>query len=66
MASLAVECLRCHASRIARLDRFGHFEAPECPACGYLGWTPLREPSEREPRSAGGRRPAGRRLPSLA
>jgi hypothetical protein len=46
MESLVVECLHCHATRVARRDRFRHFEAPECPECGYLGWAPVLELAE--------------------
>lgn len=50
MESLAVECLRCGTSRIARRDMFKHFDEPECPHCGYLGWAPTIELTEIERR----------------
>jgi hypothetical protein len=66
MESLVVECLHCHATRVARRDRFNHFESPECPDCGYLGWAPVLEVTEAE-RSKPRERPlAERRLPSVA
>ena len=37
MEPVAVECLQCGTTRVARRDRFKHFESPECPECGYLG-----------------------------
>jgi len=48
MDTLAVECLRCGSTRIARQNVFRHFEAPECPHCGYLGWAPMVDLSEAE------------------
>jgi ssDNA-binding Zn-finger/Zn-ribbon topoisomerase 1 len=64
--SLAVECLQCGTTRVARRDRFKHFESPECPECGYLGWTPVLEVKAAEPRTSRERRRAARRLPSVA
>jgi hypothetical protein len=66
MEPLVVECLGCSTTRVARRDRFGHFESPECPECGYLGWTPVLEVAEAEPRTRPELRPAERRLPSVA
>jgi len=65
MEPLAVECLHCHASRIARRDRFGHFEPPECPACGYLGWKPATQ-AVSEPSPPRERLRDGRLLPTIA
>jgi ssDNA-binding Zn-finger/Zn-ribbon topoisomerase 1 len=65
--SLAVECLQCGTTRVARRDRFKHFESPECPECGYLGWAPVLEVKASEKRaSREERRAAERRLPSVA
>jgi ssDNA-binding Zn-finger/Zn-ribbon topoisomerase 1 len=61
-----VECLQCGTSRVARRDRFKHFESPECPECGYLGWAPVLEVKQREPRTGRERARAERRLPSVA
>ena len=47
MDPLAVECLQCGTTRVARRDRFKHFESPECPECGYLGWQPVTGKEER-------------------
>jgi ssDNA-binding Zn-finger/Zn-ribbon topoisomerase 1 len=63
---VAVECLQCGTTRVARRDRFKHFESPECPECGYLGWTPVLEVKAAEPRTSRERRRAARRLPSVA
>jgi hypothetical protein len=42
MESLAVECLHCGTTRVARRDNLKHhFDSPECPDCGYLGWKPV-------------------------
>ena len=64
--SVAVECLQCGTTRVARRDRFNHFESPECPECGYLGWTPVLEVEETERRASPERRRTERRLPSVA
>ena len=48
MDTLAVECLRCGTTRIARQNVFRRFDAPECPHCGYLGWAPSVEMTELE------------------
>ena len=49
MESLAVACLQCGTTRMARRDEFKHhFESPECPECGYLGWTPVPQPMKAE------------------
>jgi hypothetical protein len=49
MESLAVACLQCGTTRVARRDQFKHhFESPECPECGYLGWMPVLEQAKRE------------------
>jgi hypothetical protein len=48
MEPVAVECLRCGTTRVARRTVWKRFEAPECPHCGYLGWAPLLELSEPE------------------
>ncbi|MGH3050478.1 MAG: hypothetical protein ACRDLK_09990 [Gaiellaceae bacterium] len=48
MDSLAVECLSCGKTRLARRTVFHRFEAPECPHCGYLGWAPMLELTESE------------------
>ena len=66
MDPVAVECLQCGATRLARRDRFKHFESPECPECGYLGWTPVLEAKETERRAPGERRAERRRLPHVA
>ena len=67
MDPLAVECLQCRTTRLARRDRFNHFESPECPECGYLGWTPVLEVTDAEPRTTPRERlVAERRLPSVA
>ena len=66
MDSLAVECLRCGTSRIARRSVFRHLEAPECPACGYLGWAHVAEQAEPEQRPQPTRRPAELRLTPVA
>jgi hypothetical protein len=54
MESFVVECLQCHATRVAlRHNLKHHFDSPECPECGYLGWTPvlrLAAVEERAPR----------------
>jgi hypothetical protein len=63
---LAVECLQCGTTRVARRDRFKHFESPECPECGYLGWTPVLEVTEAEHRVPRERKRVERRLPSVA
>jgi ssDNA-binding Zn-finger/Zn-ribbon topoisomerase 1 len=63
---LAVECLQCGTTRVAKRDRFNHFEAPECPECGYLGWAPVLEVKKTEPRLSHERAQAKRRLPSVA
>ena len=65
MDPLAVECLQCGTTRVARRDRFQHFESPECPECGYLGWTPVLEVTA-ERRAPHKRERAERRLPSVA
>ena len=65
MDTVAVECLQCGTTRVARRDRFKHFETPECPECGYLGWAPVLEVKEAERRAPHERR-AVRRLPSVA
>jgi hypothetical protein len=64
MDSLAVQCLRCHTSRIVRRSVFNRIEAPECPACGYLGWIPAVEASERDEQDERSR--VELRLPSVA
>ena len=48
METLAVECLNCGATRVARRNVFRRFDVPECPHCGYLGWAPMLELSESE------------------
>ena len=48
MDTLAVECLRCGTTRIARRNVFRRFDVPECPHCGYLGWAPSVELTETE------------------
>jgi hypothetical protein len=48
MDTLAIECLRCGTSRIARRNVFRRFDVPECPHCGYLGWAPTVELSDAE------------------
>ena len=48
MNTLAVECLNCGSTRIARQNIFRRFDAPECPHCGYLGWAPLPDMTESE------------------
>lgn len=48
MDVLAVECLRCGATRLARRDEWQRLESPECPRCGYLGWAPVLELTEAE------------------
>jgi hypothetical protein len=63
---LAVECLQCGTTRVARRDHFKHFESPECPECGYLGWTPVLEVTETERRAPRERKRVERRLPSVA
>ena len=66
MDPLAVECLQCGTTRVAKRDRFNHFEAPECPECGYLGWAPVLEVKKTELRVSHERTQAKRRLPSVA
>jgi len=66
MDSLVVECLHCHATRVARRDRFKHFESPECPECGYLGWAPVLEVAEADGQKPREQPLAERRLPSVA
>ena len=66
MDTLAVECLQCGTTRVAKRDRFNHFEAPECPKCGYLGWAPVLEVKKTEPRVSHERVRAKRRVPSVA
>ena len=66
MDPLAVECLQCGTTRLARRDRFKHFESPECPECGYLGWTPVLEVKEAEVPAPGELQRVDRRLPSVA
>jgi len=63
---LAVECLQCGTTRVARRDQFKHFESPECPECGYLGWTPVLEVTEKRRPARRERVQAERRLPSVA
>jgi len=63
---VAVECLQCGTTRVARRDRFKHFESPECPECGYLGWTPVLEVKETDRRVSREQPRAARRLPSVA
>lgn len=48
MDTIAVECLSCGSTRIARQNVFRRFDTPECPHCGYLGWAPLPELSKPE------------------
>ncbi len=48
MDALAVECLRCGSTRVARRTVWRRFDAPECPRCGYLGWAPVLELTEGE------------------
>jgi hypothetical protein len=49
MELLAVACLQCGTTRMARREQFKHhFESPECPECGYLGWTPVPRPVKPE------------------
>lgn len=48
MDAVAVECLRCGTTRLARRNVWKRFDAPECPSCGYLGWAPLMELTEGE------------------
>jgi hypothetical protein len=50
MDAVAVECLRCGTTRLARRTVWNRFESPECPRCGYLGWAPVLELSEVERR----------------
>ncbi|MBV8561850.1 MAG: hypothetical protein JOZ56_02040 [Actinobacteria bacterium] len=50
MDAVAVECLRCGTTRLARRNVWKRFEAPECPHCGYLGWAPALDLSEGERR----------------
>jgi Zn ribbon nucleic-acid-binding protein len=67
MDLLAVECLQCGTTRMARRDQFKHhFESPECPECGYLGWTPVLQLAK--PERTKRRRPqrAARRLHVVA
>jgi len=64
--SIAVECLQCGTTRVARRDRFKHFESPECPECGYLGWAPVLEVKETARHASSEQRRAERRLPSVA
>jgi ribosomal protein S27AE len=46
--ALAVECLRCGTTRLARRDEWHRLESPECSRCGYLGWAPMLELTEAE------------------
>jgi ssDNA-binding Zn-finger/Zn-ribbon topoisomerase 1 len=67
MDLLAVECLQCGTTRMARRDQFKHhFECPECPECGYLGWMPVLQ--QAKPERTKRRRPqrAARRLHVVA
>jgi ssDNA-binding Zn-finger/Zn-ribbon topoisomerase 1 len=67
MDLLAVECLQCGTTRMARRDQFKHhFECPECPECGYLGWMPVLQ--QAKPERIKRRRPqrAARRLHVVA
>ena len=48
MDSLALECLRCGTTRLARRDDHKRLDSPECPRCGYLGWAPMLELTEFE------------------
>jgi hypothetical protein len=48
MEAVAVECLSCGTTRLARRSVWKRFEAPECPQCGYLGWAPVLELNEVE------------------
>ena len=66
MDPLAVECLQCGTTRVARRDRFQHFESSERPECGYLGWTPVLEVTEAERCAPRKRERVERRLPSVA
>ncbi|HZT85660.1 MAG TPA: hypothetical protein VE984_09605 [Gaiellaceae bacterium] len=66
MDPVAVECLQCGTTRVARRDRFNHFETPECPECGYLGWTPVLEVKEAAHSKPRERPRPQRRLPSVA
>lgn len=50
MDAIAVECLRCGTTRVARRTVWKRFEAPECTHCGYLGWAPVLELTEGERR----------------
>jgi hypothetical protein len=66
MESLAVQCLRCGSSRIARRTVFQRLETPECPSCGYLGWAPVRDLTEPEKLGRRKRPAAEPRLTSVA
>ena len=66
MDPVAVECLQCGTTRVARRDRFKHFESPECPECGYLGWTPVLEVTAAQRGTRHERARVERRLPSVA
>jgi hypothetical protein len=66
MEAVAVECLSCGTSRLARRTVWQRFEAPECPRCGYLGWAPVVELSEVERRRLRERPVAERRIRVVA
>ena len=67
MESFVVECLQCHATRVARRHNLKHhFDTPECPECGYLGWTSVLEPVAVKQRVPRGARRSERRLHSVA
>jgi ssDNA-binding Zn-finger/Zn-ribbon topoisomerase 1 len=67
MELLAVECLQCGTTRMARRDEHKHhFESPECPECGYLGWTPALQRTKPARAKRRGPRRVARRLHVVA
>jgi len=46
MEVLAVECLRCGTTRLARRDDWQRLDSPECARCRYLGWAPVLDLTE--------------------
>jgi Zn ribbon nucleic-acid-binding protein len=67
MELLAVECLQCGTTRMARRDQFKHhFESPECPECGYLGWMPVPERAKPQRAKRHRPQPVARRLHVIA
>ena len=62
MQQLAVECLRCGATRQVHAREGAHVDAGECDRCEYVGWALVADVTEKLRRILRERPPERRRL----